>query len=318
MQPSNSRATRPPIIVLSSLVADGSVGGRLACFALERLGFPVWFVPTATLPRHPGRSPSVRTNTSAEFLQGCLADLSELANSQPIAAVLTGYMGDAQQIDIIAGAISNLKATHPDLLYLCDPVLGDGEQLYVTEETANAMRDKLWPLCDIATPNSFELCWLEGAVDQSVTTAPALADLSRTAAPQRIAVTSVAGLMKGHIGNLLATPDTPAILFEHLAMPHAPHGTGDLFAALLLGHYLLSGNWEKATERASAALFELTARAAKSGLHDLPLVAEQMSLERPMASVSKRQITTAQTGSKTGQQAGKKGKRPVLKPSPLS
>lgn len=318
MQPSNSAAPHPPILVLSSLVADGSVGGRLACFALERLGFPVWFVPTANLPRHPGRSPSVRANTSAEYLQGCLDDLFKLAESQPIAAILTGYMGDAQQIEIIADTISNLKAAHPDLLYLCDPVLGDGEQLYVARETANAMRDKLWPLCDVATPNSFELCWLENAIDQSVTTAPALADLARTASPQRIAVTSVAGLMKGHIGNLLAQPDTSAILFEHLAMPHAPHGTGDLFAALLLGHCLLSGNWEKATERASAGLFELTARAAKAGLHDLPLIAEQMSLERPMASVSKRVITTAQTEVKTEQKAGKKGKRPVLKPTPLS
>ncbi len=318
MQPSNSGTARPAILVLSSMVSDGSVGGRLACFALERLGFPVWFIPTAHLPRHPGRNPSVRTNTSPDYLQGCLNDLSELAKTQPIAAVLTGYMGDAQQIDIIADAISNLKAAHPDLLYLCDPVLGDGDQLYVTEETANAMRDKLWPLCDIATPNRFELCWLEGATNQSVITAPALADLAEHAIPQCITVTSVAGLMKGHIGNLLTMPDTSAILFEHLAMPHAPHGTGDLFAALLLGHYLLSGNWEKATERASAALFELTARAAKSGLHDLPLIAEQISLERPMASVSKRQITSAQSGSRAAQPARPKGKRPVLKPSPLS
>lgn len=318
MQPSQSRTNRPAIIVMSSLVADGSVGGRLACFALERLGFPVWFVPTANLPRYPGRNPSVRENTSMEFLEGCLADLSELARTQPIAAVLTGYMGHAQQVAIIADTISKLKEAQPDLLYLCDPILGDGDKLYIAEGTANAIRDKLWPLCDIATPNSFELCWLEGAADQPSAIAPALADLARKASPQRIAVTSVAGLMKGHIGNLLTTPDKSAILFEHLAMPHAPHGTGDLFAALLLGHFLLSGNWEKATERASSALFELTARAAKSGLQDLPLIAEQLSLERPMATVSKRQISTANSGTQTANKTGKKGNRPPLKPSPLS
>lgn len=310
MQPSHVGTTRPAILILSSFVADGSVGGRLACFALERLGFPIWFVPTASLPRHPGRDPSVRTNASTEFLKGCLTDLIELASTQQIGAILTGYMGDADQIAIVAKAISELKTKYPDLLYLCDPVLGDGSQLYVPRETADAMRNKLWSLCDVATPNRFELCWLEDAADLSADTAPTLARLAAKAAPQCVAVTSVTGLMTGHIGNLLSMPDISATLFEHLAMPHAPHGTGDLFAALLLGHYLLSGNWEKATERASSALFELTTRAAKSGLDDLPHIAEQLSLERPMATVSKRLIGTAPIS--------KRGKRPVLKPRPLS
>lgn len=318
MHPSNVASARPAIIVLSSMVSDGSVGGRLACFALERLGFPVWFVPTAHLPRHPGRKPSVRSDTSSEFLEGCLHDLSKLAKTEQVAAILTGYMGNAHQAGIIADTIGHLKADHPDLIYLCDPVLGDGEQLYVAEETAEAIRTRLWPLCDMGTPNSFELCWLEEAADKSVTTATSLTGLLSSASPKNIAVTSVAGLMKGHIGNLLSSPDTPPILFEHLAMPHAPHGTGDLFAALLLGHYLMTGHWEKATERASSALFELTARAARSGLHDLPVIAEQLSLERPVASVSKRQITTPTATGNATKSAGKSGKRPVLKPRPLS
>lgn len=318
MQPSNATTTRPAIIVLSSMVSDGSVGGRLACFALERLGFPVWFVPTAHLPRHPGRKPSVRSDTSSEFLEGCLQDLSELAAQEPVAAILTGYLGNAHQADIIADAIVKLKADHPDLIYLCDPVLGDGEQLYVAEETAEAIRTRLWPLCDMGTPNSFELCWLEGAADKPTTTAKSLTGLLSNASPENIAVTSVAGLMKGHIGNLLSSPETPPVLFEHLAMPHAPHGTGDLFAGLLLGHFLLTGHWEKATGRASSALFELTARAARSGLHDLPVIAEQLSLERPVASVSKRQITASNATGNGPESAGKPGKRPVLKPRPLS
>ena len=305
--PSPLRKTaRPAVLVISSLVADGSVGGRLACFALERLGFPVWFVPTVNLPRHPGRQPSVRDITSADYLRGCLDDLVKLAEQHDIAAVLTGYIGDAAQIPVVADAVSRLKAIHPRLIYLCDPVLGDGDKLYISDAVANAMRDQLWPICDIATPNVFELCWLEraaNALQQGMQrTAPAmLADLAGNAAPARIAVTSVCGLMANHIGNLLTAPQAPALLFEHLAMPHAPHGTGDLFAALLLGHHLLTG--------ASSALFELTARAARSGLEDLPLIGEQTSLERPMAMVSKRVIGTSRPT------VG--GKTPTPKPRPL-
>lgn len=314
MPPSPRKGTRPAILVISSLVADGSVGGRLACFALERLGFPVWFAPTVSLPRHPGRQPSVRGSVSAGFLRGCLEDMVKLAERQEIAAVLTGYIGGAAQVPVIEAAVTRLKAIHPGLIYLCDPVLGDGDELYIPQTVATAMRNRLWPICDIATPNVFELRWLERAATVAAPggkgSAPAaLAELAGSAAPPRIAVTSVSGLMANHIGNLLTAPQAPALLFEHLAMPRAPHGTGDLFAALLLGHHLLTGHLEQATERASSALFELTARAARAGLEDLPLIAEQTLLERPMAMVSKRLIGPAR------QTNG--GKSPAPKPSAL-
>ncbi len=48
------------VIVISSQVARGSVGNRAMVFALERLGFPVWAVPTVLLPHHPGHGPAER------------------------------------------------------------------------------------------------------------------------------------------------------------------------------------------------------------------------------------------------------------------
>lgn len=311
--------TKPAILVISSMVADGSVGGRVVSFALERLGFPTWFVPTITLPRHPGREPSVREETSDALFEGSLNDMVSLAKDRPVAAILTGYIGHAAQAVMIANAIQKIKDIHPNLIHLCDPVLGDQFSperagLYVAETTADAIRDKLWNICDIATPNIFELNWLcanSATQDMSQMTPDALKSLAASAAPKTIAVTSVPGLMNNHIGNMLVRGDNQALLFEHLAMPHAPHGTGDLFAALLLGHLITSGNVELAMERASSCLFELTTRAAKSGLEDLPIIAEQATLERPMAMVSKRIIGAMKT-QKTGDK-----KRTVFKPSAL-
>ncbi|MEP0519475.1 MAG: bifunctional hydroxymethylpyrimidine kinase/phosphomethylpyrimidine kinase [Hyphomicrobiales bacterium] len=311
--------TKPSILVISSMVADGSVGGRVVSFALERLGFPTWFVPTVTLPRHPGRVPSVRTDTPEALFEGLLADMVLLSKSRPVAAILTGYIGYPRQAKLIADAIAEIRKTHPDLLHLCDPVLGDqvSEEkagLYIAEETAKAIREKLWNICDIATPNVFELNWLcsTGLANiQNQPTPDTIKSLAANAAPDTIAVTSVPGLMNNHIGNLMVRGDNPALLFEHLAMRRAPHGTGDLFAALLLGHLLLSDNLEVAMERASSCLFELTARAAKSGLDDLPIIAEQATLERPMAMIAKRIIGAAKP-----KPIGTK-KRVVFKPSAL-
>ena len=289
---------KPVVLVISSMVADGSVGGRVVSFAMERLGFPTWFIPTVILPRHPGRQPSVREETSNSLLKGSLADIQRLANERPVAAVLTGYIGHADQAGFIADTIREIRKTNPQLVHICDPVLGDQSShdhagLYVAETTAEAIRDRLWNSCDIATPNAFELNWLctnSAMLEAKSATPETLKAMALGAPAKAIAVTSVAGLMRNHIGNMLVREDGPALLFEHLAMPRAPHGTGDLFAALLLGQFLSTGNIELATERATASLFELTTRAAKSGAEDLPIIAEQASLERPVAMVAKRTI----------------------------
>ena len=46
------------VISISSHVARGCVGNRAMVFALERLGFETWAVPTVLLPHHPGHGPA--------------------------------------------------------------------------------------------------------------------------------------------------------------------------------------------------------------------------------------------------------------------
>ena len=41
--------------------------------------------------------------------------------------------------------------------------MGDTGGLYVPQETAEALRDLLLPIADIATPNRYELEWMSGA-----------------------------------------------------------------------------------------------------------------------------------------------------------
>ncbi|MBL4646865.1 MAG: hypothetical protein JKY99_10465, partial [Rhizobiales bacterium] len=79
----------PRTLILSSDVADGSVGGRISSFALQRLGIPVWFVPTITLACHPGRKPSAVRPTQNDDLKHYLDDMLRLAQDTPLGAVLT-------------------------------------------------------------------------------------------------------------------------------------------------------------------------------------------------------------------------------------
>lgn len=53
--------------------------------------------------------------------------------------------------------------TNPDLIYLCDPVLGDEGKLYVPAELIPIFQEQLTPLAQIITPNQFELEKLTGS-----------------------------------------------------------------------------------------------------------------------------------------------------------
>ena len=151
------------VIVVSSHVARGSVGNRAAVFALETLGHPVWAVPTVMLPWHPGHGRATRIVPPTEQFAAFMADLERAPWLGEVAAVLSGYLGEAGQVEAVASLVETVKAKNPQALYVCDPVIGDSGGLYVAEALAAGIRDRLLPLADIATPNRYELEWLSGA-----------------------------------------------------------------------------------------------------------------------------------------------------------
>jgi pyridoxine kinase len=280
-------ANRPAVIVVSSHVVRGSVGNRTVVFALETLGFPVWAVPTIALSWHPGHGPATRIVPPAEQFSALLADLERAPWLGEVGAVLSGYLGNPEQAQAVASLVQAVKARNPAALYLCDPVLGDyAEGLYVQEATALAVRDRLMPLADIATPNRYELGWMAGAdlPDLKSTVAAALA-----AAPATMLVTSAPSMIADGTGNLLV--DTKQVLLaEHRIIEKPPKGPGDLTAATFLARILAGQPAEKALQSATATVYEVVARAAKRGSDELQLAIDAQSLTHPMAMVQMRTL----------------------------
>lgn len=275
---------RRAVIVISSHVVRGAVGNRAAVFALERLGFKVWAVPTVVLPWHPGHGPATRIVPEADRFAALLRDLEGAPWLDEVGAVMSGYLGEAAQAAPVASLVRAARARNPRMLYLCDPVIGDAGGLYVPQATAAAIRDLLLPLADIATPNRFELEWLVGAAlgDNQATARAALA-----LGPRTMLVTSAHATAAGSIGNLMVTP-REAVLAEHRAVERPPNGTGDLAAALFLARLMEGLPAGKALHSATAAVFEIVARAVKRGADELMLETDADSLAHPMAMVQTR------------------------------
>lgn len=274
------------VIVISSHVVRGTVGNRAVVFALETLGHPVWALPTVILPWHPGHGRSTRiTIPDAEF-QSVIDDLAQAPWAGEVRAVLSGYLGSAAQADGVARLVTALRARNPELVYACDPVIGDAEGLYVPEATAIAIRDQLLPLASLATPNRFELAWLAGA---ALETNAAILDAALGLGPSRMLVTSAIPMMNGGTGNLYLSGNH-ALLAEHRLIENPPNGTGDLLTAVFLARLLEGLAEERALQMATASVFEIIARTVKRGADELTLEQDASSLATPMAMVQMRRL----------------------------
>jgi pyridoxine kinase len=284
----NSEASETPraVIVVSSHVARGSVGNRAMVFALETLGYPVWAVPTVILPWHPGHGRATRIVPEPEQFAALMKDLENAPWLGEVAGVISGYLGDATQARAVASLVEAVKARNPKALYVCDPVIGDKGGLYVATAVAEAIRDLLMPIADIATPNRYELEWLSGMTLDDMRSTIAAAS---QAGPAKMLVTSAPAMIAGGVGNLLLTA-SDALLVEHRTIERPPNGLGDLTAAVFLARLLGGQPVAKALQSTTASVYEILARTAKRGGDELQLETDAQSLSHPMAMVQLRHL----------------------------
>ncbi|WP_429818872.1 pyridoxal kinase PdxY [Ensifer sp. B1-9] len=274
------------VIVISSHVVRGKVGNRAAVFALETLGNPVWALPTVILPWHPGHGRSTRVTIPDADFQSVIDDLIAAPWVGEVRAVLSGYLGSTDQAEGVARLVAALRERNPKLIYACDPVIGDAGGLYVPEATATAIRDRLLPLANLATPNRFELAWLSGATLETNT---AILDAALGLGPARVLVTSAVPMMSGGTGNLFLSGNH-ALLAEHRLVENPPNGTGDLLTAVFLARLLEGLSEERALQMATASVFEIIARSVKRGADELTIEQDASSLSTPMAMVQMRRL----------------------------
>ncbi|WP_319412401.1 pyridoxal kinase [uncultured Cohaesibacter sp.] len=281
-----------PVIVISSHVMAGAVGNRAAAFTLERLGFPVWEVPTVILPWHPGHGPGTVQRINPELFAKSLEDLSRHPDFASVSAIYSGYLGSLEQVGAIASLVDRYKSLNPAGIFFCDPVIGDKEGLYMAEDIAIAIRDHLIPRADIISPNRFELNWLTASAEENNN---GLIEQARKLGRKTTMITSAFALMRNAIANLLIHEEetgktTLPIMCEHPAIPNPQNGTGDMMASLFLGHKLASASDETALKQASSGVLEVVTRSANLGYRDLEIARFADRFHSPMAMVNMRQI----------------------------
>ena len=160
------------------------------------------------------------------------------AQGMAVDAIYTGYLGSFQQLEIVSQFFDQFKT--PENLILVDPVMADNGALYAgfTPEFVQEMA-KLCGKADIIVPNLTEACYLlnipyPGEDYTRADIQHILTELGKLGCAQ-VVLTGVS-LEPGRLG-VMAYDTEKQTFFEYYneKMPSSFHGTGDVFASVVVG-----------------------------------------------------------------------------------
>ena len=271
------------VISIQSQVAFGHVGNSAAVFPMQMHGIDVIAVPTTLLSNRPGY-PTIRGRVlDAPLVADLLRGIEERGALDTTTKILSGYLGSPGIAAEVADFVSRAKASHPALLYACDPVLGDRDRgLFVQAEIPPLVRDRLCRLADIITPNHFEFEWLCGAKAMTADTMIDAAQALLARGPSTVVVTSaeLADTPGGEI-ETLAIERTKAWRVRTPKLPISPNGTGDLFASLFVSARVRGSDTPEALSHAASAIFAVLELTALRGTGEMRIVESAELLVHP-------------------------------------
>lgn len=272
--------TSPPRV---AAIHDLSCFGRCALTVilptLSVMGYQVIPLPTALLSTHTGGFTDLHFHDLTPDMEQIAHHFSRLELT--FDAIYSGFLGSAEQIDSVSAFIDRFgRAPSPTgkrPLVLIDPVMGDEGELYSTY-TPDLMQGMgvLAHKADLLTPNLTEACFLTNTpYRETAKSSPAevevyvqeLMDRLEAFGAPRIVITGIP-LANGTLANLGRDADGRRFWVRRPRQERSYPGTGDIFASVLLGELMHTGDFEKACEKAA----EFTAHVIHASLEiDRPL-----------------------------------------------
>ena len=273
------------ILSLQSAVTRGHVGNSAAVFALQRLGHEVWPIDTVRFSNHPGRGAFRGETTTAAEITALVDGLAGHDWISDVDAVLSGYLGSAEQGPAVLDAVTRVKSANPKAIWALDPVIGDHGRIFVKPGIPEFIQ-RIAADADVLTPNGFELSYLTSRSCERLADAREAANEFRLAGRAKTGRLVVAtGLAIAECGadtlTTLAVGPTGSWRVTTPRLDHPANGAGDLFAALFLGRHLHGAPLDVAVAAAAGAVHAVIARSANARSAELLLIAAQAELVRP-------------------------------------
>jgi pyridoxine kinase len=261
------------VISIQSQVVHGHVGNSAAAYPIQAEGVSVAAVPTTLLSNHP-RYPTVRGRVlEAELVADLLRGVEERGLIEQATVLLTGYLGSQPNADVVADFAERTLRRNPKLVYLCDPVIGDDDRVYVADGILDVVRTRLVPAATFITPNQFELELLSGIKVQDASSLLAASAAITALGPRGVIATGcmLADTPAGQVETIFCAGG----IFSRFATPRLPIrpcGTGDLLTGLVAARLAKGVAVEAAVCSAVQTVFAVLARTQDRGAEEMDLV----------------------------------------------
>jgi pyridoxine kinase len=259
------------IISIQSQIVHGHVGNSAAVLPMQLRGLNVAAIPTTLLSNHTGYETVRGRVLEPELVGDLLRGVEERGLVETSRFIVSGYLGSRANGEVVAAFVKRAKQLNPDIVYICDPVMGDSNLgIFVADHVVECLREQLVPLADLLTPNQFEV----GLITQSK---PASYQELEAEVEKIHALRGVQLVVTGCV-----FPDTPNgflenVVFEREArtrltsprLPMVPVGTGDLYTGLLTANLAHGRSLREAARDAAAVVLEVLRRTMAEGEHEM-------------------------------------------------
>jgi len=202
--------------------------------------------------------------------------------------LLTGYVNSPSCLRTVVDIYKQIKQENPNLVWACDPVMGDDGKLYVSQELVAIYRDEVIAHADFLFPNQTECEVLTGLSIKSVPDAIAALNTLHDKGIPNVIITSL-NLPESHPSQIVLLGSSKSndklVQFEltvpKIIRPEPFFGTGDLFAALVVGWSIRGEPLIAACEKAVNTLQSVLQKTFQSSAFELKLVQSKQNIENP-------------------------------------
>ena len=229
------------ILSIQSHVVYGYVGNKAATYPLQNMGFDVWPIHTVQFSNHTGYGKWQGEIFSGNVIENVVEGIFDIGKDQKCKAVISGYMGSRDICESVLRVVKKLKARCPNIIYLCDPVIGN-KNCFVKPEVLDFFKTNL--VADIITPNQFEAEILSGIKITNIHSLKQVADFFHDLDIEIVVITGVSlEESPGILNVFVSNKQTKCLVYTKEYKFNQPvNGTGDLFSSLFLGNYLKTKN----------------------------------------------------------------------------
>ncbi|MDO4211859.1 MAG: pyridoxamine kinase [Bacteroidales bacterium] len=237
-----------------AIINDISGYGRCSISVIQpivsHLGVQGCPVPTAIFSNHTG-FPSFFCKDFTRYMQSYIDEWKKL--DLHFDAIMTGFLGSAQQIGIVEQFIRDFA--DPETTVLVDPVMGDNGHIYptYTRKMCREMK-KLIAYADILTPNITEACFLtDTPYKESGWKHAELAEIAQKLQAMGAKKLVITGIRMGdnYIGNAVCSEGGEMEFQRQMVVQQTRSGTGDVFASVLGADAVNGVDFPTSVKRAS-------------------------------------------------------------------